>query len=237
MTKKAENAARIAEAKWQAFARKVRTLTGHVATRLKAAELRAGFDAGKTPEAVAAEIASREPVGLALHPGKAEAVRKAGEGARAYVEKVREDLIAHGWDLYAAAPYPWRLDGIAADVARYKHNEYSGLTKPDPAKGYQSRRPNNDPLIVVMDPEGVERFVQRQEETAALYYDAFIVKMVAKVGEATEAAIEGSHVWSHSFLTVTLKDGTVERWKTQEITNYSKYGLAYPQWPSRKVKD
>lgn len=233
MTKAEENRLRIREDKANAFARKVRTLLGHVI--VDNATLRAAFDAGKEAEPYAASVAAKEPVGAALHDKKADAVKSAGEDARAYVGKVREDLIKHGWDLNAAAPYPYREHGYKADAAKLKHNNYSRLTTSDPAKGYQSRRMNNDPHFVIMDDASVERFVEQAERAAAMYYDAFICKMVAKVGVCDGATCEGNHVWSHSILTVT-KGETVERWKTQQIINVSKLGLHFPQWPSRLMK-
>jgi hypothetical protein len=51
-----------------------------------------------------------------------------------------------------------------------------------------------------------------------------------------DASITGTHIWGHSVLTVTLPNGTVERWKTQQIVNQSKLGLLFNQWPSRKMK-
>jgi hypothetical protein len=233
MTKAEENRLRIREDKANAFARKVRTLLGHVS--VDNSTLRAAFDAGKEAEPYAAEVAAKEPVGAALHDKKADAVKSAGEDARVYVGKVREDLIKHGWDLNAAAPYPYREHGYQADAKKLKHNNYSRLTTSDPAKGYQSRRMNNDPHFVIMDDASIERFVEQAERAAAMYYDAFICKMVAKVGVCDEAKCEGNHVWSHSILTVT-KGSTVERWKTQQIINVSKLGLHFPQWPSRLMK-
>lgn len=236
MTKAQEKAARVLADRRAAFARKVITLLGHVGGRVAAATLDDAFAAGTLPETLAASIAAQEPVGRALHPGKAEAVKAAGERAQRTVDRIREALTEHGWDINSAAPYPWRLHGFEADAAREKSQLYGRVTKDDPAKGYQSRGANNEPHFVIMDPKGIANFINWREREAATYYDAFIVKMVAKVGEVRDAAIEGSHVWSFSILTVTLADGAVERWKTQEIENYSKYGLPFPQWPSRKMK-
>jgi hypothetical protein len=236
MTKAQEKAARVLAERRAAFGRKVSTLLGHVGGRVASAQLDEAFAADTLPEALAAQIAALEPVGRALHAGKAEAVKAAGERAQKTVDRVREALAEHGWDVNAAAPYPWSLHGYEADAAREKANLYGRLTKDDPAKGYQSRGMGNPPHFVVMDPKGVANYISWREREAATYYDAFIVKMVAKVGEVRDASIEGSHVWSFSILTVTLADGTIERWKTQEITNYSKLGLAFPQWPSRKLK-
>lgn len=236
MTKKAEKAAAVLANKLMAFNRRVTTLTGHVADRIPADERTAAFNANKTAEEFAAEVATREPVGAALFAAKAEAVEFAAEEARKEVAKVREQLIAGGWNLTEIAPHPARdiRYTTAGEKMAKKRAAFSDLTKADPAKGYQRTAPG-EPYIVVMDDDRVARHVERAASEAALYYDAFIVKMVAKVGECDGAAIQGSHVWSHSILTVT-KGATVERWKTQQIVNYSVYGRPYLQWPSRLLK-
>jgi hypothetical protein len=69
-----------------------------------------------------------------------------------------------------------------------------------------------------------------------MQYTAFIQKLEGKVGAHTAAALDGSHVWGFSILTVTKADGTVEKWKTEQIINVSVLGKVFNQWPSRKVK-
>ena len=82
----------------------------------------------------------------------------------------------------------------------------------------------------------IDRFVAARKEQAAAEYDAFIAKLVKKIGPVVTAELDGNHVWSHSILTVVLKSGEQQRWKTQQITNISKYGKHFNQWPSRKMK-
>ena len=238
MTKAAEKAARVLEGKREAFARKVRSLTGHVFGRVDHAAMRAAFEAGETADAYAAQVAAREPVGAAIHPQKAEAVAYAEQEALKTVEGVRSDLEAAGWNQTEYAPYPkgnrWSNPRHDAEMSRYRL--VGSLTTADPSKGYQSYG-TSGPYIVVMDDAGIERFVDNARRDAALNYDAFICKMVAKVGEGVAAAeLTGSHIWAHSFLHVTKADGSRETWKTQQIVNYSVYGRPYLQWPSRKVK-
>lgn len=62
-------------------------------------------------------------------------------------------------------------------------------------------------------------------------------KLDGKVGEVVSAKLTTVFgVWGESFLDVTKADGSVIRWKTQTITNYSVYGTPYFQWPTRIVK-
>jgi hypothetical protein len=236
-----------------AFEKKVRSLLGHVAVigsrenRVKAADLDRVFNAlqykgeyGPAAEALAAEIASREPVGAAVHAQKAEAVKHAEKGARDHALKLLAELAAQGGNLNAYAPYPrsrgWSRSA-ADEAAINKHNLVLRLTKPNESVGYQSYSTDpNRPYFRVMDEEAVEKFVADAMGDAALQYDMFICKMVAKIGPAQSAELSGSHVWGYSFLDVVKPDGSRERWKTQQIVNYSKYGRPYYQWPSRKVK-
>jgi hypothetical protein len=211
--------------------------------RVRQSDLDAAFDAlqykgeyGPAAEKLAAEIASREPVGRAVHAQKQEAVRHAEQHAREWVAKVEKELAAHGWDLEAYAPYPRGMNSWdpRREALVNHHNAVQRLTDADKSKGYQQY--GRAPYFVVMDPEAVERHVEHSMQDAALQYDAFICKMVAKVGPAQSAELSGSHIWGYSFLDVVKPDGSSERWKTQQIVNYSKYGRPYYQWPSRKVK-
>ena len=100
-------------------------------------------------------------------------------------------------------------------------------------EGYRLR---GEPNLVKLSDEGCSRFIEQSAQDAALQYDAFICKLVSKVGEIVDASIEGDHVWGWSILTVTKADGSKENWKTQQIRNYSVYGTPYLQWPTRIVK-
>jgi hypothetical protein len=229
MTKAQEKAARILEDKRIAFVKKVQRLTGHlVGQRMNIAAANEAFTAGVTADAYAAQIASMEPVGKALHPSKVEAIQHANAEARKIIERVRADLEKNDWNIKIAAPTSrdcWAHDYKSKQA---KRNLYSSLTRD---VDYYKQ-----PGIVAMNDQDCARFIANAETDAALQYDMFICKMVAKVGDVTNATIEGTHVWGYSFLTVTKTDGTKEVWKTQQITNYSVYGLPYLQWPSRVVK-
>lgn len=243
-TKAQIEAARVLDNRRAAFVKRVRNLLGHVGTRTAQSLLEARFDVlspadqveyGPKADALAAELASVEPVGRALMPQKLEAVRSAREDAQRVIERVYKDLEAHGWDINAAAPRPdsFRTGRTEYQKMNAKRSLYSSLTK-SAKDGYSYNR--TGPELVKADPEGQARFISNTEQDAALQYDAFICKMVSKVGEVTDATIKGEHVWSHSILTVTKEDGSTENWKTQQIVNYSVYGRPYLQWPSRKVK-
>jgi hypothetical protein len=239
MTKKDQKAAEVLANKRTAFFKKVQSLTGHVFDRTKGVEIDRAFKAGRTADDFAAEIASREPVGAAIHAQKADAVRYAEEDAAATIERVRKLLAEHNNDVNACAPYPrgnsWNDSDYDRKMARYQL--VSSLTTADPSKPYQgSYGRKGEAYFVVVGADQVERFLDNARRDAALQYDAFICKMVAKVGECAKAELTGSHIWAHSFLKVTKADGSTETWKTQQIVNQTKYGSPYYQWPSRKMK-
>ena len=241
MTKAQMEAERVLENRRIAFTKRIRNLLGHQVmqrTSQKLIDVRfyALSDAdrveyGPKADALAAELASAEPVGRALHPRKAAAVQSAREQAVAKIAQLRKDLEAAGWDIRAAAPVPNNVWDSGYKAARARRSVYESVTK-----SVDSSYSRSGPRIVEMDQNGIDRFISNSEQDAALQYDAFICKMVAKVGDVTDATLQGDHVWSHSILTVTLPDGSQQRWKTQQIVNYSVYGTPYLQWPSRIVK-
>lgn len=240
MTKTQIEAERVLENRRIAFVKRVDNLLGHVAKRTSRKLIDARFFAlsdadrvefGPKADALAAELASAEPVGRALHAAKERAVQSARESAVKKIAQLRKDLETHGWDIRAAAPVPnshWDRDYKAA---RARRAVYESITK-----SVDSSYNRNGPLIVEINQSAVDRFISNSEQSAALQYDMFICKMVSKVGDVTDAAIEGDHVWGHSILTVNLPNGEQQRWKTQQIVNYSVYGNPYLQWPSRIVK-
>lgn len=244
MTKKAEKEARIAANKRSAWKKRVRTLTGHmIYDRIPDKQLDTAYADGNDADKYAAELASREPVGKAVHPLKVHAVEEAGKRAKNQIESIRADLEAHNWDMNAAAPYPESNIGrLAYMSAVNKYNLYSSVTTTADASGVRRWK---EPLFVKMCEEGSARFISKQEEMAAFQYDAFICKLVQKVGECLSATIAGSHVWDESVLTVqkeqycedNVNSIVVERWRTHQIWNRSKYDLDFPQWPSRLLKD
>jgi hypothetical protein len=220
-TKAQERRAAIEARAIEQYVAKVQRLLGHlIYNRTPKADIIAAKAEGKTADAYAAEVAAREPVGRAVHPLKAEAVKAANERAQAVVKSVTENLVKHGMDLNAAAPYPFSMSAWdnRAQAAQAKNSHRM-----------------NAPYVVVMSPDGIEHFIAQSEQVAAAEYDAFICKLVNKIGDCDSATLDGSHVWAHSILTVTKPTG-VERWKTQQIWNVSKLGNEFPQWPTRLMK-
>ncbi len=235
-TKAQQRAAEIEARRQEQFEAKVRRLTGQlVSQRLRQVDVLTAYHAGLTAEDYAAQVAAREPVGRAVHALKADAVKAAADKARATIERVRAELEKAGWDINAAAPYPnsRQIWGRDYQVARAKYSLFGSLT--EERRDVRNSFRMGEPRFVQMSEKGCDRFVAQAEELAAFEYDAFICKLVAKVGDCDDAELQGSHVWAASILTVRKGD-QVERWSTKQIWNVSKLGNEFPQWPTRLMK-
>jgi hypothetical protein len=172
----------------------------------------------------------KHPVEIAVAPVKADAIADAEKRARETIERHRAGLEAAGWDQNLWAPYPSSLKGDYHSANR-KYRTCSALVE-----WIQPTTRRGEPCIVRMDDEKVARFVKEARELAAEQYDLFVAKLVRKIGDCESATLEGNHVWGSSMLTVFKLPGITERWKTQQIINFSKLGKPFAQWPSRKVK-
>lgn len=211
------------------------------------AETKKAAKARQISERISAHAAAKEkyysdinntPIGVAVAPIKADAIARAGTDAAEYIERLTAHLEKHNWNINAVAPYPagHNMNRLQYQSAARKHSLYCSFTV---------KRPNqqtfhwNDPKATEFRdvcPESVAVFIQRAKEAAADHYQSFVCKLVAKVGAHTAATLDGNHVWGHSILAVTMPDGSIQKWKTQQIVNCSVYGLLFNQWPSRKVK-
>lgn len=241
-TKKVEKAAQIEENKRNAYLTKVRILIGYVGERMNIPSAIAAYNAKKDALLYAAEIVAHEPVGAAVWPQKADAVKATTEYANEVVTKNLAKLEAVGWDAAKLGVYPKHVSKYHTSPEEYaayeracdRHATAHHFTEVVEGSKYCHEE---KPCIVRRDDEKVLRFVTGLEEQTADQYNAFVCKLVGKIGpDAVSATLEGNHVWSYSTLTVTLRDGTIQRWKTQQITNCSVLGKYFSQWPTRLMK-
>ena len=177
---------------------------------------------------------TNHPIYKVLHPFIVEAQNSALTAAHEKIERIREGMAMVGNDLEIYAPYP---DSIKENRESYiakkaKHNFIVSITTSD----REFCRKFDDPDIRHLDNLKCNSFLEEVKKTAALDYEAYIMKLIRKIGECEEAEITGNHVWSFSILTVKKENGSTEKWKTQRILNQSKFGKIFNQWPSRKVK-
>lgn len=179
------------------------------------------------------------PIAQAVAPLKEDAVKHAEQEAKEYIARLTQKLEENGNDLNKVAPYPHNSFNMGREEYKTKlakHDLYRSFTKARAGREYGIYRDNNSPELVDICPVRVEKFIETAKDLAAAQYEAFVFKLVKKVGQTVDAALEGNHVWGYSFLRVTLSTGEKQVWKTQQIVNYSKYHLAFPQWPTRQIK-
>jgi len=230
MTKKAEKAAAVEANKFAAYAKKVRTLAGWV--KVSDGAIKTAYSINVTAEAFAVSYACQTAVGAAIWPLKLQAVQAAAKRARETIETMAEALKAAEWKIDAVAPRPDYRDANyrSKSMTRAHYESIFSVAYP---RDYHSK----EPAIASRNGKLEVKYISDAEKDAAYQYDLFVMKLVAKIGpDAVSATLQGDHVWSYSVLTVTMKDETVQRWKTQQITNCSKLGLWFPQWPSRLMK-
>jgi hypothetical protein len=171
----------------------------------------------------------------AVAPLKIDAIARAEQIATAAVERVRKELEEAGFDLNVCAPYPsyrMHLSQWEQIKAETKYRQFRSLCQ---WRKNQSVRPGG-PCYADVTPELAERYIENAKQNAAEQYDAFVKKLIFKIGDVTEATLEGNHVWSESYLTVVTVGGERQMWKTQMIVNTSKLGKLFNQFPTRKVK-
>ena len=171
------------------------------------------------------------PIAQAVEPLRQEAMEQAAQVVTTYVKSLLARLEAAGMDLNVMAPMPTstmsRQDYLNAKNLRATMLR---LTLPTEA----TRRPGQ-PAVRTVNQAAVNEFVEQARRDASDAYSAFVAKLEKKVGEHSAAALDGSHVWGFSILTVQTPAGA-QRWKTQQIVNVSSLGKVFNQWPSRQVK-
>lgn len=175
------------------------------------------------------------PIAKAVAPLREAAEAEAEVRAKKTIAWVTEELAKAGNDLQVAAPYPhgsYTMSKVEYNAKLDRHNLFCRLTQT--REGVRLTR--NDPRFADMSEERCIRFIQQARECAAEAYRSYVYKLVMKIGEATEARLEGNSVWSFSVLHVSKPDGSSEKWKTQQIWNVSCLGKDFPQWPTRKMK-
>lgn len=80
--------------------------------------------------------------------------------------------------------------------------------------------------------------VAQVRDGAKSSYRKFIMKMTQKIGQAVESAefSEWSRTdpWDFTSMTIVTKTGETQVWYTKVIVNYSVYGMAFNQFPTRR---
>lgn len=150
-----------------------------------------------------------------------------------------QQLEEAGWELNAAFPRP------KSNMSRGEYKDAEG--RRNFAKALTVRDPNWQPTYRMDEPEprvrsqdAIDHQLKVARQMAAESFEAYAAKLTEKIGLDDVATVELDdtfrNLWSYSFLHVTRKDGSKEKWKTQIITKVSCLGTVFNQWPTRKVK-
>jgi len=208
----------------------------------KASEKAAAILASKIAKEAAAvkELAriNAHPIATVVEPLRAASIERAKQAAQGQIDRVLDALAKADWLINVYAPYPsYGTYSSKADYRQKMALRSFVMMITDNVPG-QDRLLRHDSKAIKVAPsaKGHEIVLKQAAMQASADYDAFIAKMVNKIGGCVSATLIGEHVWGFSQITATLDDGSVEKWKTQMICNYSVYGKAFNQWPSRKVK-
>lgn len=196
-------------------------------------------------EKIAAKEAAKEarraavfstPVAIAVEPLRVDAMREAKEDKEKEIQAVwdKMDTGGNAFDINAVAPEPeWSLR--RTDKKKYEdmqqwNSEVREITrKTDPEKYYSTER--------IICEDAISHLVLREQQMAAHQYEAFVYKLVAKIGETVDASLMPHNgLWENSVLVVRLPSGEVQNWKTTRIINRSCLGKLFFQWPTRLMK-
>lgn len=171
-----------------------------------------------------------QTIEAAVTPLKNDAIERAKTEAGKRIDCVLTKLAANNWDANIVAPRP-----DTYDIDRHTKLAYNQFVTMITNSGGGHSRAYGGPDIRLKSIAAEEKYIQDCANSAAIQYDTFVAKLVAKIGAYDTATLDGNHVWSYSILTVQ-KGAITEHWKTQQIINVSKNGLLFNQWPTRKVK-
>ena len=167
----------------------------------------------------------------AVNPLKQASIDAAEQNALQFLAAVKSKLEAAGWDIDLVAVAP----SIRMNRAQYvAAKTYRDVVRSFVTSANCSRR-RSEPNIVIWSDEYAAKFVESTKQDAAFQYEAYVCKLVKKVGDAIKAEmvfVQG--LWNNSILVVTKADGT-EKWNTKCIVNRSVYGKLFNQFPTRKL--
>lgn len=176
-------------------------------------------------------------IAAAIEPLKAFAIQRAETMMRDRIERVLAKIAEAGDDKNAVYPYPTSNMSTEEYRAMQADHNFAGRittyhsTKSNGIGGFRG------PSYVERWDEGIERVMKEVRKMAAESFEAYAAKLTNKIGDGiTSAVTHQRNLWIDSDLVVTRTDGSVEVWNTKIITNYSRYGLAFNQFPTRKVK-
>lgn len=190
------------------------------------------------------------PIYAAVEVYRAPAIQRAKERAAEMLDKMYAALAAADWNLDVVAPEPRSMRDSKREYHQKKaaRAAFLSIASRDKARCDAAYRefyanPNRDlreraATFVQRDQELANRYIKHAADEADAAFFGYVSKLTAKVGEGVvKAEVDNGSLWTHSILTITKADGSIQRWKTQCIINVSVLGKLFNQWPTRLLKD
>lgn len=160
--------------------------------------------------------------------GSAEALVTAlKENKTQYVEEARKRGLRFITNSQRKIEDKGGVDSFAPDPDR-------GMARSNP-EAYTKARKLRGWAEMIMS-QNPDQFAEKEAKAAGDSYDAWVYKLVQKIGKPVTGANVSGDPWSGSTITVTTNDGEQQRWKTQMIINTSKLGKQFNQFPTRRMK-
>jgi hypothetical protein len=209
--------------KYKSIAEKMRELKGKVVTTAKKREDKKIAD---TKERDRSFNDSTTLVGV-LKEHMGDYIAKAEELAGEQYDKWMAYLAKHGWDLDVVAPEP---------ETKMSREQYQKMKRRrEIIENMTDRDGGTHNLRKASSAKRKER-VDRAHNDAEASYMEWIHKLIRLIGKPVETAQMEGNPWSGSILRVKCNDGEQQAYKTQMIINFSKYQLAFNQFPTRRIK-
>jgi hypothetical protein len=169
------------------------------------------------------------PVRIAVTPLKESAVNHAFEQYKTFLDGLKNKIEEADFNIDAVAPHPKsNTDRATYHQMMDMHIICCKITTRPPVQ-----MPNKPLIATGFNQSGYDALLRNVKEDAGASFDAYIEKLIIKVGDCDDAQIKGE-LWDNSILTVKKGD-MEEQWKTQMIVNISKLGKLFNQWPTRKI--
>lgn len=171
-------------------------------------------------------------IATAVEPIKQASIDAAVEATGEVIAKIKAKLEAANWDLNVAFPRPSIHTSRATYMAQKAAHDYAHSL----VRGIKASRRPSEPFLVEWNEEGVARALNEAAKDAAFQYEAYVAKLVKKVGDCTDAKMAFNNgVWFDSDL-IVIKGDTKEVWNTKCIVNRSCLGKVFNQFPTRLRK-
>lgn len=171
-------------------------------------------------------------IATAVEPLKQASIDAAVQATKEMVARFAKKLEEANWDLKVAFPCPNGFVSRSTYMSqKAAHNFASSLVR-----AVQPSYRINEPMIVRMCEERISNVIDNAAKDAAFQYEAYVAKLVKKVGDCDAAKLGfNGGLWFDSDLVVTKGDAK-EVWNTKCITNRSCLGKVFNQFPTRKRK-